>query len=142
MKGEKKGSKKAAALEAAMDAYLDLLDKIAAVNAATEEAFTYGPDVRVLDPAAGKGAKAAQQEATEAAQVSVQIRPRCVYVFFPSLSFKMSFSQPMCRLGLQKFYAQSSLQAGGYRVQGMVVEGPTKYCSEASLRKEAGHDAI
>ena len=43
--------------------------QVAAVNAATEDAFPYGADVRVLDPAAGKGAEAAQQEAFEAAQV-------------------------------------------------------------------------
>lgn len=69
LKGDKKGGKKQAAIEASIDAYLDLVDKISLVNAATEEAFAYGPDVRVLDPSAGKGAEAAQQEALEAAQV-------------------------------------------------------------------------
>lgn len=49
---------------------------MAAVNAATEDAFPYGADVRVLDPAAGKGAEAAQQEASEAAQV------RYYFLFF------------------------------------------------------------
>ncbi len=43
--------------------------QIGAVNEATEDVFAYGSDVRVLDPAAGKGAEAAQQEAAEAAQV-------------------------------------------------------------------------
>ena len=45
------------------------------MNAATEDAFPYGADVRVLDPAAGKGAEAAQQEASEAAQVRTSILP-------------------------------------------------------------------
>ncbi|KAK9904021.1 hypothetical protein WJX75_002693 [Coccomyxa subellipsoidea] len=66
-KAEKK-AKRGGATDAAMDAYLELADKVAAVNAATEDAFPYGADVRVLDPAAGKGAEAAQQEASEAAQ--------------------------------------------------------------------------
>lgn len=66
-KAEKKGKRGAA--DASIEAYLELADKVAAVNAATEDAFPYGADVRVLDPAAGKGAEAAQQEATEAAQV-------------------------------------------------------------------------
>lgn len=47
--------------------------QVAAVNAATEDAFPYGADVRVLDPAAGKGAEAAQQEASEAAQVQIPL---------------------------------------------------------------------
>lgn len=69
--GEKKGGKgkRGAGIEAAMDAYGELLDKIGAVNEATEDAFAYGADVRVLDPAAGRGAEAAQQEAAEAALV-------------------------------------------------------------------------
>lgn len=53
---------------------------MAAVNAATEDAFPFGADVRVLDPAAGKGAEAAQQEASEAAQV------RYFFSFFPLAS--------------------------------------------------------
>ncbi len=48
------------------------------MNAATEDAFPYGADVRVLDPAAGKGAEAAQQEASEAAQVTDQ----CFFITF------------------------------------------------------------
>jgi hypothetical protein len=70
--GEKKGGKggkRGAGIEAGMDAYGELLDKIGAVNEATEDAFAYGADVRVLDPAAGRGAEAAQQEAAEAALV-------------------------------------------------------------------------
>ncbi len=49
---------------------MDLFTKIDHVNYATEDAFPYGADVRILDPSAGKGAEAAQQEALEAAAVS------------------------------------------------------------------------
>ncbi len=48
---------------------MDLFTKIDHVNYATEDAFPYGADVRILDPSAGKGAEAAQQEALEAAAV-------------------------------------------------------------------------
>ena len=40
-RAEKKG-KRGAALDAAADAYAELLDKIGAVNEATEDAFAYG----------------------------------------------------------------------------------------------------
>ena len=50
---------------------MDLFTKIDHVNYATEDAFPYGADVRILDPSAGKGAEAAQQDALEAAAVSL-----------------------------------------------------------------------
>ncbi len=48
---------------------MDLFTKIDHVNYATEDAFPYGSDVRILDPSAGKGAESAQQDALEAAAV-------------------------------------------------------------------------
>lgn len=56
------------------------------MNAATEDAFPYGADVRVLDPAAGKGAEAAQQEAFEAAQVI-----SCLYTAAAVLNAEFEF---------------------------------------------------
>ena len=71
LKNDKKGRSRAA-LEAAFEGYMDLFTKIDHVNYATEDAFPYGADVRILDPSAGKGAEAAQQEALEAAAVCVR----------------------------------------------------------------------
>ena len=73
LKGDKKGRSRAA-LEAAFEGYMDLFTKIDQVNYATEDAFRFGCDVRILDPCAGKGAEAAQQDALEAAAV----RAKCL----------------------------------------------------------------
>ena len=54
LKNDKKG-KSRAALEASFESYMDLFTKIDHVNYATEDAFPYGSDVRILDPSAGKG---------------------------------------------------------------------------------------
>ena len=49
---------------------MELFTVIDHVNYATEDAFPYGADVRILDPSAGRGALDAQQDALEAAAVS------------------------------------------------------------------------
>ena len=49
---------------------MELFSVIDHVNYATEDAFPYGADVRILDPSAGRGALDAQQDALEAAAVS------------------------------------------------------------------------
>ena len=65
---------------------MDLFTKIDYVNYATEDAFPYGADVRILDPSAGKGAEAAQQDALEAAAVwclQMQIHPLARSMYLP-----------------------------------------------------------
>ena len=71
LKSDKKGRSRAA-LEALFEGYMELFTVIDHVNYATEDAFPYGADVRILDPSAGRGALDAQQDALEAAAVSSQ----------------------------------------------------------------------
>ncbi|CAK0782825.1 hypothetical protein CVIRNUC_006020 [Coccomyxa viridis] len=66
LKSDKKGRSRAA-LEALFEGYMELFTVIDHVNYATEDAFPYGADVRILDPSAGRGALDAQQDALEAA---------------------------------------------------------------------------
>ena len=69
LKSDKKGRSRAG-LEALFEGYMELFTVIDHVNYATEDAFPYGADVRILDPSAGRGALDAQQDALEAAAVS------------------------------------------------------------------------